>query len=150
MKMAAALLTAGLALGAVAVPATSAGAATAMGTPTESIVRSSGIKLMNLVETTVEGKVGPIPALALASKPRLLRQPAGSAFFVYDPGLARVVPIWLSGDTAATSVADWKDVKFSALKPGQQLLEVRYGSPENPRRATVVASASRTDHRGGF
>lgn len=43
------------------------------------------------------------------------------------------------------SVGEWKDVDFSAPKPGQKLLEVRYGFLENPLPATVVASAIRTE-----
>ncbi|WP_331730718.1 hypothetical protein OHV05_37195 (plasmid) [Kitasatospora sp. NBC_00070] len=66
-------------------------------------------------------------------------------FFIYDPVRAAPTPVRLNGDTLAMSVGEWKDVDFSAPKPGQKLLEVRYGFLENPLPATVVASAIRTE-----
>ncbi|MET8753247.1 hypothetical protein ABZW32_24600 [Streptomyces sp. NPDC004667] len=100
--------------------------------------------LENLVESWMPGRGGPMRVLVLASEPAVAEQ-EGSVFFLYDPvRSAQTGPIWLSGDTAATSVDHWSDVAFSYPAPGTKRLEVRYGLPGNPLAAPVVASVTGT------
>ncbi|MFE3760602.1 hypothetical protein ACFXPI_02390 [Streptomyces sp. NPDC059104] len=100
--------------------------------------------LDHLVESWIPGRGGPMRVLVLASAPAVDER-EGAVFFLYDPvRSAQTGPIWLSGDTAATSVGRWQDVRFSYPAPGVKRLEVRYGLPGNPPAAPVVASVTST------
>ncbi|MGP3691181.1 hypothetical protein ACTVZO_45145 [Streptomyces sp. IBSNAI002] len=119
----------------------------AFGTSGLGAVQGKKYVLEHLVETTVPGKAGSIRVLALDGPPNVSSRP-GEVFFLYDPSERSVTgSFWLSGDTAATEVDDWRQVKFSYPSRSQQRIEVRYGSLANPQTADVVASVTRSYDR---
>ncbi|MFI8105869.1 hypothetical protein [Streptomyces sp. NPDC086023] len=127
-----------------------AGASTAragVGSIGQGVVQERKYILEHLIETTIPSKAGSIRVLALDGPPNVSSRP-GEVFFLYDPSERSVSgSFWLSGDTAATEVDDWRQVKFSYPARSQQRIEVRYGSLATPQRADVVASVTRSYDR---
>ncbi|MEU9056450.1 hypothetical protein AB0D37_39700 [Streptomyces sp. NPDC048384] len=138
-----AAVAAAFVVGGLSAPAALAAPDSAHTSPPAAAARFQGAELDNLSWTPVPTMGGgTIWMLRVSSDPNV--EPGG-LYFLYDPDTSSVSGSFAVGDDVRVrTVSDWRAAVFApGLEgPHARRTEVRYGDPQNPGAAQVVASVT--------